>query len=363
MTSRSHTGRALADNPPRTPAWIILPQITVTIMRDLQKSGSSLLLCILLLCGTLVNTDVFGPPTLSAYFLYVLFACLLCLTQCLYLFRSGGSTVFVPSRPVVLFLSFIGFYFLRALLMQDALVHSQVIYLGVHGLFLTSLCYAFSRGLLSIGLLYSSVFWIATAEAVFCWLQFVGLAPSLHSYFRVTGTWINPNVPAMFLALSLPAAITIMGEATGGKKKLAIAGLALICSALLLLQCRTALVGAFAGSAFLLQARYGMFSQVLKRLSFVRRSALLLLAAALLSAAAFYLYQSKKQSAEGRLLIWKVSLDMVQERPWTGYGTECLSMHITSVRQSTSRQARLQKRKRKTQDLYEWRIMNTWKMR
>src|SRR5690606_21679292 len=47
----------------------------------------------------------------------------------------------------------------------------------------------------------------------------------------------------------------------------------------------------------------------------------------LVCAGAYSAYQYKKDSADGRLLIWKVSIDMIQQKPWTGVGFNLFQAH------------------------------------
>lgn len=82
---------------------------------------------------------------------------------------------------------------------------------------------------------------ISTIEALYCFIQYSGFSKSQNNYFKVTGSWENPNVTAMFLALTVPFFLYLLKRKN---KKMILAGFVISISALLILKCRAAFIGA-----------------------------------------------------------------------------------------------------------------------
>lgn len=71
------------------------------------------------------------------------------------------------------------------------------------GLFIT-ISLLFIQNKARINLLLYAVIVLALFECILCFLQAMGFVKSPNRYFKVTGSWLNPNVTAMFLAMALP---------------------------------------------------------------------------------------------------------------------------------------------------------------
>lgn len=81
---------------------------------------------------------------------------------------------------------------------------------------------------------------------------------------------------------------------------------------LILADSRAAIMGLVAGCTLLLSSHYSLFRKYKKTILITSTSFLLLFGALL------YLY--RPQSGNARLLIWKVSSEMLTDRPWSGHG-------------------------------------------
>lgn len=158
---------------------------------------------------------------------------------------------------------------------------------------------------------------IALTESVIVLLQVVGVVASKNSFFLCTGSWVNPNVTAMFLAMSLFGLLKLKERSE--KKLLLNLSLLGIVSAICLLQCRSAYL-----AAILFLANY--YGQNIKKIlskkwKLLRPSLAATLFALLIIIAAYLLSISfKKESATARVQIWKNSLNLIIKRPATGYG-------------------------------------------
>ena len=192
-------------------------------------------------------------------------------------------------------------------------------------------------------------------EAVVALDQLYGDGMSNHALYGFTGTFLNPGPFSGFLAIGVPLAVNGLlapsdspkgGEMRlpipprwrGNRKCLAFAlsllrgvgrGFCLLTLILCLLllpagMSRSAWGAAIAGAA----AVYGMhrWESVREWCGTLRRSRKRLMAVGatlvLCVGVGWGVFHLKEDSANGRLLMWKVACQAIAERPWTGYGTE-----------------------------------------
>lgn len=159
---------------------------------------------------------------------------------------------------------------------------------------------------------------IAALEALICLFQFFKIIDSYNTLFLVTGTWVNPNVIAMFIALAFPIGLYFFF--TSNQKKLCGLILLLLLGAILLLQCRTALIGLITSTILQLNDRYNILSMIINKRNRIMAVLFTTIAFGFIIKLGTVLYESKKASAEGRRLIWKVSTQMIAKKPLIGYG-------------------------------------------
>lgn len=157
---------------------------------------------------------------------------------------------------------------------------------------------------------------VGSIHVVFIVFQKLGVIASGSTYFTVTGCGENPTVAALYLVGCLPILADRMLKS--GQKAVFGFFIAVAAICIMLLRCRTAYVGAAMAAAVFLYAKCKSFvlSQKARPLHlFVVGVSIMLV----LTAAGTGLYAMKKDSADGRLLIWKLSAEMMAERP-QGYG-------------------------------------------
>ena len=172
------------------------------------------------------------------------------------------------------------------------------------------------------------LFW-GIAEAVYGGLQLYGLADSNHSLYNITGSFRNPGPYAGFLAVILPVALYLALSSRMRNKCLRQGTVALcwvyvfLCATLLpATLSRAAWIAACVGSGIVLCARYRLRARCILYFRRHRRRAWAWLSAAclLLALAGMGAYYLKKDSADGRLLMWKVTFRVVADAPYTGTG-------------------------------------------
>jgi len=184
-------------------------------------------------------------------------------------------------------------------------------------------------------------------EAVWGLLQLYGFKPSQHALFKLTGSFFNPGPYAGYLAVMFPLALhylvnngtrmTQMMRIHADLKFLSasirvirVIGFPLIagvtCIAIILVlpaaMSRASWLAAVAGSLVVLVLRFFHRPQfTVHRLPSVFRPLPLILLLCLLVAAFAGMYYLKKNSADGRLLMWKVSLTALVKHPFgVGFG-------------------------------------------
>ena len=167
------------------------------------------------------------------------------------------------------------------------------------------------------------------AEAVYGGLQLYGLAESNHSLYNITGSFRNPGPYAGFLAVVLPVALYLALSCRIRNKCLRQGTVTLcwvyvfLCATLLpATLSRAAWIAACVGCGIVLCARYRLRARCILYFRRHRRRAWAWLSAAclLLALAGVGAYYLKKDSADGRLLMWKVTARVVADAPYTGVG-------------------------------------------
>jgi O-antigen polymerase len=267
---------------------------------------------------------------------------------------------------------FTAWYFIRELLSSTPAFHS--IEKSAFHLLLWLTIYLFVR----MGASNSRYVWGVVAlwlgvvfiQSCFGLMQLYGLSESYHGLYRITGAFHNPGPFSGFVVSALPLALGCYFECQRYLKLKSIIPAGIIDSpsdvkgaffkdftipglnikisvntfliyligalsigtmaAILLVvpaaQSRAAWVAGLAGSVYVLwghqivkDARYKI-SAHLKKLSLPLRTLLLFAMLTIVVSAAGALYLMKQGSANGRLLMWQVSAQIIKERPITGHG-------------------------------------------
>ena len=163
-----------------------------------------------------------------------------------------------------------------------------------------------------------SVSWLlilgGVIEAVWGLLQVYGYEPSNHSVYALTGSFYNPGPYSGFLAMCLPVALHEWLKGKGIWKHVALAALVLMLVVLPSGMSRSAWLAALVASGYVWAMHYR--EEVCRYWKFFCIGGLLL---AVFGVGAYYW---KKDSADGRLLMWKVASHAVLEHPWQGVGWE-----------------------------------------
>ena len=151
-------------------------------------------------------------------------------------------------------------------------------------------------------------------EAIWGLLQIYGFEPSNHSLYALTGSFYNPGPYSGFLAMCVPVALHEWLEGKRIWKHVALAALVWMLVVLPSGMSRSAWLAALVASGYVLGMHYR--EKVCRYWKYFCVGSLLL---AVLGVGA---YHWKKDSAVGRLLMWKVATQAVLDQPWQGVGWE-----------------------------------------
>lgn len=145
-------------------------------------------------------------------------------------------------------------------------------------------------------------------ESVIAILQRFSILESNHSLFSVTGTFANPGSLGGFLAMCLIAGAGLCIN-RNNVRLIGLFACLIISVGLLLSDSRAGWLATIGGILFLLGSKV--------RLSWKSGSIITLI----LLFVCLALYFHKKASADGRLLIWHCTMDMIADKPLLGYGS------------------------------------------
>lgn len=164
------------------------------------------------------------------------------------------------------------------------------------------------------GIIYAIIISCAL-QALYGILQYWGVLQCTSS-FRITGSFDNPAGFASSLCAGIPFLWFVWNGLKGWKKLLCV-------MTILLLVCGVFLSGSRAGvlSIFMLVAIWGYQS-----VSWNKLQKIVLVIGALVVLIVF-LYFLKRNSADGRLLIWICCLNMIAIKPWFGFGSGGFEAH------------------------------------
>lgn len=180
---------------------------------------------------------------------------------------------------------------------------------------LNSFC--FTKLFLFVILISLSIF-----EALWGLAQIYGIALPHHTAFTLTGSFYNPGPYSGFLSVIFPIAVGVFLKYKKGLRSLALLGILAILILIPAGMSRTAWIGMIVSSAWVYwYIRIGWY----KTRSFFRRSAfrtwsVIGVCIILFSGLSWGFYHIKKDSADGRLLLWKISAWTMNENPIRGTG-------------------------------------------
>ncbi len=189
-------------------------------------------------------------------------------------------------------------------------------------LFCFNIC---THGLISLSL----IFW-GICETFYGYLQLYGCIDSNNYLYKLTGSFQNPGPYAGFLATIFPLLLQFFLQKSSIKNKwfrlpmilLCNIGMLLLLSILPATMSRAAWLAAILGSGVVLAKYYKLYDRLrllIAKHKIITVSSFCILGLLVL-ALCIGIYYLKKDSADGRLLVWKVTARIIVEHPWFGVG-------------------------------------------
>lgn len=175
------------------------------------------------------------------------------------------------------------------------------------------LCYVIARCLVNKRWMLWGIGLAGAIEAIWALSQQIGWVDSNHSIFDVTGTLGNPGQLAGFLSVALTVmfGLYLLYRQRKFIKWLILSLSLLMIFVLVLSDSRTGWVAALAGSSFV----WRVWGRI-KRTNLLFKISIGILGFLLCAGAYYY----KKDSADGRLFIWRIATDMIADAPILGHG-------------------------------------------
>lgn len=158
---------------------------------------------------------------------------------------------------------------------------------------------------------------ICFLQANYGLIQFVNVLPSNHSKFAVTGSFDNPAGFSAVLAMVFPINLFLLIKAKKIEKYLTTLILIVVAIAVFFSMSRTGVLAIIISSVIFLLLDRSIVSKFRQLRNYKLLTFLIMIC---FVACVFVLYHQKKESANGRLLIWKVSFEMIKNKPVFGHG-------------------------------------------
>jgi O-antigen ligase len=190
-----------------------------------------------------------------------------------------------------------------------------IIYLVASVCFVFALIIYFRNGHKLVDI-YKYLVALGVLESIVVFLQYFKIT-DVSGIYSITGTFHNPNVTAIYITICTAFYFGKISESPKKWNNYVLLGVLLL--AIALTSCRTAYLGVLtiAGVYIFLNPNIKIIIQKSKPKVKYWASTLLI---SLFVLASVHLYQTKQQSADGRLFVWKISMSMVKEKPILGYG-------------------------------------------
>jgi O-antigen polymerase len=285
------------------------------------------LVLLFIIAATLLNSNAFGSPSLIAWFGYVLVACFFGILSFPFLITSKYRATYRPPLFTITFCIFSFYVFVEGLKIDKFTfshyyIITSAIFIVAINIFSNFTNFEFNSkyNLPSLSVtIHAGIFFLATLESFIVLLQFINLFPVPTNLFSCTGTWINPNVTAMFLALSIWSFTLLKPLTLNFVYRYAYyTCFFILITAIILLQCRTAYL--MTGVLILTTYRNNLIVFVKQNLKFNSRGILLVLTFLLVIQIVFSIFERKSASTFSRLQIWKGSAELIYQQPINGFG-------------------------------------------
>lgn len=165
--------------------------------------------------------------------------------------------------------------------------------------------------------LIKSFYIVGVLQAVYGIFQYTEIIPSKNSNFKIIGTFDNPAGFVAVLSLLYPIGLYWCIKSKRLEQRLIFFSLGIILFSIILSGSRTGILAIICSTIVTLILEY----QLISKIKSIKQTALIILSIIfLIFFLSFILFKLKEDSASGRLLIWRVSIEMIKNKPFLGYG-------------------------------------------
>lgn len=174
---------------------------------------------------------------------------------------------------------------------------------------------------LSINRILNSIYFIGWLEVLYVILQIFEILPKHSHFFVFTGNFDNPAIVAMLLSFCIPIGLyRIMHAKSTMYKSIWINTTIIIFIVIIISGSRTGIISSIISTLYL--------KKQIRPNKLLRRRFTLWIITILAFIILLILYTIKKDSAIGRLYIWRISLQMITDKPLLGFGLDGFASHF-----------------------------------
>lgn len=270
---------------------------------------------------TLLQSKLFSSPFALSYYGYGIVGMTMVLSSGIARWQSAKIGI---AMPLLLFVAYVCYMGVNTVFVLQENVNFGHIFLSINVLILLGFFALFQSQRIDLQAIAKIFSFLVIAEGILCIAQYLDWVATHNKLFEVCGSLPNPNYPAMFLAMSVPVLLFSYFTNKGFWRHITGFSFIALSIALLLLQCRAAVIGTLIGVfSFLFFHFYGyiFFQNKVKKLIRWQLYGLFCSILIVFTSISYFFYQYKQESSEGRLFVWKISAVLCKERPVLGYGT------------------------------------------
>lgn len=151
-------------------------------------------------------------------------------------------------------------------------------------------------------------------EILYAIIQLFGLVPDNFHYAYFSGSLNNPAIFGMMLSFCIPITLYYSVRTTGTKQTVWKMMVLIFGTFIILSDSRTAILSSICGIIIILMIDLNLLQKIVSN----QRYRIIGTICTAIAFVALYFY--KRDSADGRILIWAVSIEMIIDRPWFGWG-------------------------------------------
>ena len=290
------------------------------------------IICILLIaglgCSAVYSTQLFDGIKTAKTFCFVMVVCSMLFTLSVSVMRKKKDFTASLNLPDILLALYAIWAFIRLLTSDTGSVQNLYFWeFSACVLWYFCLRSFFSTFRGEEKYILFSIVLLGYVQLIVCLLQLTGVMNAYSPIFPVSGTFDNTSELCIYLTCILPVAASAglrASETTATGKFIRAVCLFYVLgwlSLVLLLGSRTSLLSGVLGIVIFMGFQTGLFGYLKRKMNSVVHKILISMVLLLtVCGLIFMLTQFKKDSANGRLLIWKVAWSGIKETPLQGQG-------------------------------------------